>query len=1046
MIRRALRAGLLLGSAGLPGVVWAASLLLCDQEQSSDAAQSAWRMSAPGLLRIEEVGSDAEYSENARDWLAIAAPVPRFGLVLRPVAAGRVIQLRRTAGAQGRVRLKLHCKPGLADVRLSIWLDLAQQYTRNLDRRDSESMADQRGTVLQKAAPDPWAQAAAAHLQAQRLQVAARSAEAVEAYETAHQRWMALGLSTRAGMALLGAADELGHIGRHAHALRTAQAASTLLGVDADPYFHARARERECLSLHALAQRESAITCYEQVSALHQAAAETDGAANAGYNRASLLVDLGRTAQATQVLDDLADVAPSARPITQGRLHFLAARLHRGNGQLGAALHAFGAALDAFGQSGELGARWEAATYLELADLYDSLAMFDEARRAVAAAMQRTDPAHAPARAAKAHRRIASIEDALGNIEAASLALQQAAEIETHLDLPAELALTRLMQWQLAMKSGATATLAISVADTELEALPAQHRLHRQLLEAVRLEQAGDANTALAQLMQIDSQQASWPIRQQLTLARAALLERADAIEPAQRLRRQLVDEARQLAAAAASRPLRAMLMRSVLPSKQAYLNTLVRHATGDALLEGLLWGISASWDSPSSTQLAPSALASDIDGFGSVIAMELLGISASAERIERSRLQSLAGVRTHVAATSSLFTPASIRNSLPADGILLAIIPAHPHSVALWIGPQSESVVKLRGWKELQPQLEQLHNALSRQHAGGRSIHSLIAELSAELLTGAPDPQAPGSLWVVADESIGTLPLSALVWPSTNQTLIDTTQISWITGFDAASGDPEPGFLARPLIHAIVAANTGVEADDRLAPLYAADHEPELIAAAVPGLEMHRSTGSAAHRRALIAALESANSVVHVAAHGYARPSALGYAGLWLASSEGHRQPDFLSLLDLSEHNLQARLVVLNACQLALPAGQGHGQPSLSFATTLSTAGVDEVIAAAWPVSDAATTVWVPAFYRALDTSQPGSAAAALRAAQLALRHSPHFRHHFYWASLAHFRRLPSPTSAAGTEPQADGAAQALAMGQAHLDATPKSSERIGP
>jgi len=78
-----------------------------------------------------------------------------------------------------------------------------------------------------------------------------------------------------------------------------------------------------------------------------------------------------------------------------------------------------------------------------------------------------------------------------------------------------------------------------------------------------------------------------------------------------------------------------------------------------------------------------------------------------------------------------------------------------------------------------------------------------------------------------------------------------------------------------------------------------------------------------------------------------------------------------------------------------------------LSFAGAVSAAGVDQVVAALWPLSDAATVRWVPAFYRALDDADLNSSAEALRQAQLELRASRHFRHPFYWASLVHFRHL---------------------------------------
>jgi CHAT domain-containing protein len=63
--------------------------------------------------------------------------------------------------------------------------------------------------------------------------------------------------------------------------------------------------------------------------------------------------------------------------------------------------------------------------------------------------------------------------------------------------------------------------------------------------------------------------------------------------------------------------------------------------------------------------------------------------------------------------------------------------------------------------------------------------------------------------------------------------------------------------------------------------------------------------------------------------------------------------------------------------------------------------AGVPRVVASFWQVRDQATAELMTRFYRAL-LSEDLTPAAALRAAQLALREERRFRDPFYWAAFA--------------------------------------------
>jgi CHAT domain-containing protein len=203
-----------------------------------------------------------------------------------------------------------------------------------------------------------------------------------------------------------------------------------------------------------------------------------------------------------------------------------------------------------------------------------------------------------------------------------------------------------------------------------------------------------------------------------------------------------------------------------------------------------------------------------------------------------------------------------------------------------------------------------------------------------------------------------------------------------------------------------VVAPGNSATLKAGMATLRYADAEPDLIARTLPQITLERATGAAATPKALVDALSDPQAWVHLAAHGYARPQLLGYAGAWLASPDNPDRSVMLSWLDVIDTPLHAPLAVLNACQLA--AGPGAtSQSSLSFASAVSAAGVDHVVAAYWPISDSASAVWIPAFYAAMREQPAAHAMDALRTAQIALKDSRAFRHPYYWASLTYFRRL---------------------------------------
>jgi CHAT domain-containing protein len=202
-----------------------------------------------------------------------------------------------------------------------------------------------------------------------------------------------------------------------------------------------------------------------------------------------------------------------------------------------------------------------------------------------------------------------------------------------------------------------------------------------------------------------------------------------------------------------------------------------------------------------------------------------------------------------------------------------------------------------------------------------------------------------------------------------------------------------------------IVAEQRGGD-DASLPRLAAAGVEARQIEPVLAAHELRVEQDAGATRASVLAALAAPGNWVHVAAHGVAQPQRIGYAGIWLEPAARDNAPPFLSWLDVLDSGAGADLVVLNACRLG-DGGNVVGA-NLSFASAVVRAGARHVVAALWPVSDAASALWVPAFYAALADDGEHDPARALRAAQLRLRDSREFRHPYFWASLQTIERLP--------------------------------------
>ncbi|MFZ2236060.1 MAG: CHAT domain-containing protein [Dokdonella sp.] len=388
---------------------------------------------------------------------------------------------------------------------------------------------------------------------------------------------------------------------------------------------------------------------------------------------------------------------------------------------------------------------------------------------------------------------------------------------------------------------------------------------------------------------------------------------------------------------------------------------------------------------------------------FDSEVASELLGQSASTTAAAPRQLLALlardAPTRPRGNSTVSELPLPDFQRRL-GDAVFISYVDAGEQSQLLWISHDSVRLQPTISREKLAADTGSLLTEVSNPATPVQKIMADATHLSRALLgeksnmpeSGEP---APSTLLVDAASPLAALPWSVLNWPNVAQPLLETTRISVVR-----IGDAQTTPVMAAEVTVLVAGQQG---SDKLGALWNARMEPNLIATAIEPIGGHVETLIANDRAAVLDAFASSHSWLHVAAHGDARASRIGYAGIWLDTKSANESPGFVSWLEILARGSHNDLVVLNACDLA--ANPGSRAAALSFADAVSRAGARDVVAARWQVSDAATALWVPTFYRQM--AEGVNPAEALWQVRRQLHDSRHFRHPFYWAAYVHYGHL---------------------------------------
>jgi len=186
-----------------------------------------------------------------------------------------------------------------------------------------------------------------------------------------------------------------------------------------------------------------------------------------------------------------------------------------------------------------------------------------------------------------------------------------------------------------------------------------------------------------------------------------------------------------------------------------------------------------------------------------------------------------------------------------------------------------------------------------------------------------------------------------------------------------------------------------------RLQRLFGTRREAEAIAAIAGERNALVALDFEANRKTATGPAVSRSRIVHFATHAIVNGRHPELSGIVLSLFDEHGRPadGFLETRDVYKLDLSADLVVLSACQTAL-GKEVRGEGLLGFSRGFMYAGAPRIIASLWKVPDRPTAELMRRFYEGMLTRglRP---AAALRAAQNALRSENRWSSPYYWAAF---------------------------------------------
>jgi CHAT domain-containing protein len=327
------------------------------------------------------------------------------------------------------------------------------------------------------------------------------------------------------------------------------------------------------------------------------------------------------------------------------------------------------------------------------------------------------------------------------------------------------------------------------------------------------------------------------------------------------------------------------------------------------------------------------------------------------------------------------------VRKLLPARSALIEYALLHDQLTAFVVTP---SGFVQRTWPvasaDLRRQVLRLRVMLANPNSGGE-VDAMLAGVAKLVIAPLWDdlPKDADRLLIVPAGHLYYLPFQVLPLPD-GRRMIDAYAIGYLPSASTLE------FLqddAKPAAGDLFLGALGAVSVEGMAPLPGTLRETDAIATVYP--ESHRASERAfTHDAARDALLRY--SKIHFATHGLLDEEAPLFSALLTDPAPG--QPLRLSLYEVMDLKLKARLVVLSACETGLGRLLG-GDEVAGLTRTFLLAGAGTVVSSLWKVSDDSTALLMEGFHRRLRANM--EPARAMREAALDVREK--YPHPFFWA-----------------------------------------------
>ncbi|MFY9825802.1 MAG: CHAT domain-containing tetratricopeptide repeat protein [Thermoanaerobaculia bacterium] len=342
----------------------------------------------------------------------------------------------------------------------------------------------------------------------------------------------------------------------------------------------------------------------------------------------------------------------------------------------------------------------------------------------------------------------------------------------------------------------------------------------------------------------------------------------------------------------------------------------------------------------------------------------------------------------------------AEIQRRLLDPGTLLLEYRLGEKRSFLWaVTPDSLKTFDLPGRAEIEnvagPVCDLLSHSRSPTSAGPQ-----LTRLS-RLLIEPVAPLLPGKrLLVVGDGILQNVPFAALPEPGAGEPLVAHHEIVALPSVSVL-GEIRREVASRRTARKALWVLANPDFGGTLDPLRHTQEEAASILALAPAPK-REVLGVEANRAAVLNGGLGDYRFLHFATHGSFGTEDSGGGRLALAQvdAQGRRVANgYLYLADIYKLSLRADLVVLSACESAL-GREVRGEGMMGMTRGFFYAGAERVLVSLWNVNDRVTVELMRRFYRGMLVEKL-SPAAALRAAQDAIRREPRSQAPYFWAGF---------------------------------------------